>query len=96
MAERGATPPTSPRPAVDTGPVLSTDPVLSTGSTAQPDPDVTPDLFDPRIAHDVRLIERGPFTVAVCGGCGWESFARRSRPLARREGRDHEVLFDAI
>ena len=57
------------------------------------DPDVRLDLFDPRIEHRVRLIERGPFAVAVCRGCGWESFARRSRPLAREEGLDHEALF---
>jgi hypothetical protein len=43
-------------------------------------------------AHVIKLIERGPFVVAQCVGCGWETFARRSRPLARREGLDHEVL----
>jgi hypothetical protein len=57
------------------------------------DPDERLDLFDPRIDHRVVQIERGPFTVAVCRGCGWESIARRSRPLARSEGTDHEVLF---
>jgi len=59
------------------------------------DPDVRLDLFDPRIEHRVAIVERGPFAVAVCRGCGWESFARRSRPRARDEGRDHEVLFAA-
>ena len=57
------------------------------------DPDLRRDLFDPRIEHMVALVERGQFTVAVCAGCGWESFARRSRPLARSEGRDHVLLF---
>ncbi|MFI5100564.1 MAG: hypothetical protein ACHQE5_08625 [Actinomycetes bacterium] len=59
------------------------------------DPDRRTDLFDPRISHKIHLLDRGPFAVAVCSGCGWESFARRSRPLARREGRDHELLFGA-
>ena len=54
-----------------------------------PPPVLVPDEV---VVHHVRLIERGPFVVAVCDGCGWETFARRSRPLARREGRDHEVL----
>lgn len=44
------------------------------------------------VEHTVRLVEEGPFTVARCDGCGWRSFARRSRPLARSEGQDHEVL----
>jgi hypothetical protein len=57
------------------------------------DPDLRPDPFDPRIAHRVHLVERHAFTVAVCEGCGWESFARRSRPLARSEGRDHVLLY---
>ena len=43
----------------------------------------------PVVTHRTVLVERGPFTVAQCSGCGWETFARRSRPLARREGRDH-------
>jgi hypothetical protein len=47
----------------------------------------------PGAEHRVRIEERGPFTVAVCRGCGWESFARRSRRLARSEGRDHELLY---
>ena len=46
----------------------------------------------PPVVHRIHLIERGPFIVAQCLGCGWETFARRSRPLARQEGRDHEVL----
>ena len=57
------------------------------------DPDTKLDLFDPRIDHRVDVVDRGPFAVSVCTGCGWESFARRSRPLARSEGRDHELLF---
>lgn len=44
------------------------------------------------VEHVIRLVERGPFVVAQCVGCGWETFARRSRPLARREGVDHVVL----
>ena len=58
------------------------------------DPDRTSDPFDPRIEHRVRIDERGPFVVAVCAGCGWESFARRSRGLARAEARDHELLHE--
>ena len=52
------------------------------------------DPFDPRVRHVVQMVERGPFIVARCAGCGWESFARRSRPLARSEGRDHELLHE--
>lgn len=44
------------------------------------------------VVHSVHLIEHHQFSVAVCDTCGWRSFARRSRPLARDEGRDHEVL----
>jgi hypothetical protein len=47
------------------------------------------------VEHAIRLVERGPFVVAQCTGCGWETFARRSRPLARREGQDHVVLHRA-
>jgi hypothetical protein len=57
------------------------------------DPDLRPDPFDPRVEHRFRLVEHYAFTVAVCDGCGWESFARRSRPLARSEGRDHVLLY---
>lgn len=42
--------------------------------------------------HSVHLIEHHQFSVAICDTCGWRSFARRSRQLARDEGRDHEVL----
>lgn len=45
-----------------------------------------------RAIHSVHLVEHHQFSVAVCDTCGWRSFARRSRPLARDEGRDHEVL----
>jgi len=44
------------------------------------------------VEHVMTLVERGPFVVAVCAGCGWETFARRSRPLARSEGQDHMLL----
>ena len=43
------------------------------------------------VAHMTRLDEQGPFLVASCT-CGWRSYARRSRPLARSEARDHELL----
>ena len=43
------------------------------------------------VVHSVHLVEHHQFSVAVCDTCGWRSFARRSRPLARDEGRDHEV-----
>jgi hypothetical protein len=56
------------------------------------DPDHRQDPFDPRIEHRVQIRDRGPFVVAACEGCGWESYARRSRGLARREGHDHELL----
>jgi hypothetical protein len=57
-----------------------------------PDAAVTEEVAPEAVVHKVKLSERGPFVVAVCDGCGWETFARRSRPLARREGRDHEIL----
>ena len=44
------------------------------------------------VVHSVHLVEHHQFSVAVCDTCGWRSFARRSRPLARDEGHDHEVL----
>jgi hypothetical protein len=47
----------------------------------------------PPAPHRIQMVERGPFTVARCTGCGWESFARRSRPLARAEGLDHARLY---
>jgi hypothetical protein len=47
---------------------------------------------DTPVIHSVHLVEHHQFSLAVCDTCGWRSFARRSRPLARDEGRDHEVL----
>jgi hypothetical protein len=44
------------------------------------------------VEHVIKMVERGPFVVAQCAGCGWETFARRSRPLAYREGGDHVRL----
>jgi hypothetical protein len=76
-------------------PVLVQGPAVLPEPRVSDDPDRRPDLFDPRIDHKIQMLDRGPFAVAVCTGCGWESFARRSRPLARREGRDHELLFRA-
>ncbi|MCU0266519.1 MAG: hypothetical protein MUC45_10470 [Actinomycetia bacterium] len=43
--------------------------------------------------HEVELVDEGAFTVAVCTGCGWRSYARRSRPLARREGDAHVAQY---
>jgi hypothetical protein len=43
-------------------------------------------------SHDITVSDRGSFTVARCT-CGWHSYARRSRNLARREGRDHALLY---
>jgi hypothetical protein len=43
------------------------------------------------VVHVTRLDEQGPFVVASCT-CGWRSYARRSRPLARSEAYDHELL----
>jgi hypothetical protein len=83
------------RPDVELVPEVALMPSVELGvdTLAGDDPDLRLDLFDPRIEHRVHLMDRGPFAVAVCRGCGWESFARRSRPLARSEGRDHAVLF---
>jgi hypothetical protein len=69
--------PTDDRPRVVDAPTVQTTPGPSSRSAE----------------HRVRIDERGPFTVAVCLGCGWESYARRSRRLARSEGRDHELLY---
>ena len=51
-----------------------------------------PEHAEHRVEHSIGLVERGPFVVARCAGCGWETFARRSRPLARSEGHDHVLL----
>ncbi len=51
-----------------------------------------PAVVETPVVHSVHLVEHHQFSVAVCDTCGWRSFARRSRPLARDEGRDHEVL----
>jgi hypothetical protein len=40
--------------------------------------------------HDVTLSD-GRFTTAICT-CGWQTAARRSRPLARAEAHDHVLL----
>jgi len=70
-------------------------PVLLPGPRVEPasDPDLRLEPFDPRVEHRIVLVERHAFSVATCTGCGWESYARRSRPLARREGRDHLLLY---
>jgi len=49
------------------------------------------ELPDP---HDVTVADEGSFTVARCG-CGWRSYARRSRQRARSEGADHTLLYGA-
>jgi hypothetical protein len=72
-------------------PVVLPDPRVE--PTLRDDPDLRMDPFDPRVEHRIVLVERHAFTVATCTGCGWESFARRSRPLARTEGRDHLLLY---
>ncbi len=41
--------------------------------------------------HETEIVDDGPFTVARCS-CGWRSYARRSRRLARAEAADHKVL----
>jgi hypothetical protein len=41
--------------------------------------------------HEVEVADQGSFTVARCS-CGWRSYARRSRSLARSEGQDHLTL----
>ena len=41
--------------------------------------------------HITELAEQGPFVVATCS-CGWRSYARRSRPLARTEANEHALL----
>lgn len=63
-------------------------------STLDPGPRLVEDrvVLETPVIHSVHLVEHHQFSVAVCDTCGWRSFARRSRPLARDEGRDHEVL----
>jgi hypothetical protein len=43
------------------------------------------------VAHETEIADDGAFTVARCS-CGWRSYARRSRPLARAEAADHKLL----
>ena len=66
--------------------------VTESGVTERSTLDPGPRLVEVPAIHSVHLIEHHQFSVAVCDTCGWRSFARRSRPLARDEGRDHEVL----
>jgi hypothetical protein len=63
-------------------------------STLDPGPRLVEDraVLETPVVHSIHLVEHHQFSVAVCDTCGWRSFARRSRPLARDEGRDHEVL----
>jgi hypothetical protein len=68
------------RAALDPGPRLVQDQVEVEAEVEAP------------VIHSVHLVEHHQFSVAVCDACGWRSFARRSRPLARDEGRDHELL----
>jgi hypothetical protein len=74
------------------------DSVTESGVTERSTLDPGPRLVEDRaevetpVVHSVHLVEHHQFSVAVCDTCGWRSFARRSRPLARDEGRDHEVL----
>jgi hypothetical protein len=77
-----------------TGPALDRPPVPVPRSMV---PGVPPSLLradglELVVTHLTQLVERGPFVVAVCSGCHWQTFARRSRPLARAEGREHERL----
>lgn len=68
--------------------------VSEPGVAQRPSVDPGPRLAEsgPALIHSVHLVEHHQFTVAVCDACGWRSFARRSRQLARDEGHDHELL----
>ncbi|HTY72484.1 MAG TPA: hypothetical protein VMI11_08675 [Actinomycetes bacterium] len=48
----------------------------------------------PAGGHVLSVNDEGSFTVARCT-CGWRSFARRSRGVARREAEDHRLLYAA-
>ncbi len=41
--------------------------------------------------HLTEVTDEGQFSVARCS-CGWRSYARRSRPRARSEAKDHLIL----
>ena len=62
----------------------------STATDRPPVVDRAPELVV-EVVHATRLDEQGPFVVASCT-CGWRSYARRSRPLARSEAKDHHLL----
>jgi hypothetical protein len=72
------------------GPDLSVEVDVSVETVAAP----TPVEREDHVHHDVGVHEHGSFTVARCR-CGWRSYARRSRDLARREGADHVLLHTA-
>jgi hypothetical protein len=84
-----------PDPSVTSGAPPDDRPTLVDGLVDAPAVETTPGPAapGPDAEHRVRMEERGPFAVAVCRSCGWESYARRSRRLARSEGRDHELLY---
>ena len=74
-----------------------TTPSLSVVSDLSVEPDVSVEVAPAPATHDygqheVRVEDQGSFTVARCT-CGWRSYARRSRDLARREGQDHALLY---
>jgi len=78
-------------PAVDRGPELVVE--VDDGLEALiPEQHGAPPV---EVAHVTRLDEQGPFVVASCT-CGWRSYARRSRPLARSEAQDHALLHSGV
>jgi hypothetical protein len=44
------------------------------------------------VRHEVRVSDTNGFTSAACS-CGWRGAARRHRATARKEGRDHALLY---
>ena len=86
--------PTNARSTSDSTPSLSVVSDLSVEADSPIEPVTLPEPAEKHDygLHDVRVEDQGSFTVARCT-CGWRSYARRSRDLARREGKDHALLY---
>ena len=87
--------PTNARSTSESTPSLSVVSDLSVEPEASVEPVTAPAPEEQKHdygQHDVRVEDQGSFTVARCT-CGWRSYARRSRDLARREGNDHALLY---
>lgn len=46
--------------------------------------------------HDVVAHPRGPFTIALCTGCGWAGPARRSLYRVGQDAETHRLLAAGI